>query len=173
MPRNRTIAKETIGHLIAKFPAAFTDGEPRRPLKIGFDQDLRRAWPELDPRHLHVALAHLRGFSCLPAGAVRLGCGTCRCVVIEAVTPEAAKHAVQRSADMRAKRAAKKTAAAAAAEVAKAPDRIAALRMFHEAGIFTWVSLEPTLDVEASLAIVEATMAFWISTRSAGSITCR
>jgi DNA repair photolyase len=35
-------------------------------------------------------------------------------------------------------------------------DRIAALRAFHERGIFTWVSLEPTLDIESSLAIVEA-----------------
>jgi DNA repair photolyase len=39
-------------------------------------------------------------------------------------------------------------------------DRIAALRRFHEVGIFTWVSLEPTLDVESSLAIVEATHGF-------------
>lgn len=39
-------------------------------------------------------------------------------------------------------------------------DRIAALRAFHERGIFTWVSLEPTLDVDASLAIVEATCGF-------------
>lgn len=39
-------------------------------------------------------------------------------------------------------------------------NRIAALRHFHELGIFTWVSLEPTLDVEASLAIVEATHGF-------------
>jgi DNA repair photolyase len=39
-------------------------------------------------------------------------------------------------------------------------DRIAALRAFHDRGIFTWVSLEPTLDVEASLAIVEATHGF-------------
>ena len=39
-------------------------------------------------------------------------------------------------------------------------DRIAALRAFHERGIFTWVSLEPTLDIEASLAIVEATHSF-------------
>lgn len=39
-------------------------------------------------------------------------------------------------------------------------DRIAALQRFHEAGIFTWVSLEPTLDVEASLAIVDATHEF-------------
>lgn len=36
-------------------------------------------------------------------------------------------------------------------------DRIAALEHMHERGIFTWVSLEPTLNVEASLAIVEAT----------------
>ncbi len=36
-------------------------------------------------------------------------------------------------------------------------DRIAALRAFHDAGIFTWVSLEPTLDVESSLDIVKAT----------------
>jgi DNA repair photolyase len=39
-------------------------------------------------------------------------------------------------------------------------DRIAALRKFHDAGIFTWVSLEPTLDVENSLAIVEETHEF-------------
>jgi len=39
-------------------------------------------------------------------------------------------------------------------------DRIAALKAFHKAGIFTWVSLEPTLDVNSSLAIVEATHAF-------------
>jgi DNA repair photolyase len=39
-------------------------------------------------------------------------------------------------------------------------DRIAALRTFHERGIFTWVSLEPTLDVDASIAIVEATHDF-------------
>jgi len=39
-------------------------------------------------------------------------------------------------------------------------DRIATLRRFHEAGIFTWVSLEPTLDAAASLAIVEATCGF-------------
>jgi DNA repair photolyase len=38
------------------------------------------------------------------------------------------------------------------------PDsRIAALRTFHDRGIFTWVSLEPTLDVEASMAIVRET----------------
>lgn len=36
-------------------------------------------------------------------------------------------------------------------------DRLAALRAFHDRGIFTWVSLEPTLDVESSLAVVEAT----------------
>lgn len=36
-------------------------------------------------------------------------------------------------------------------------DRLRALRTFHERGIYTWVSLEPTLDVEASLSIVQAT----------------
>jgi hypothetical protein len=39
-------------------------------------------------------------------------------------------------------------------------DRIDALKTFHNRGIFTWVSLEPTLDVAASLAIVEATHGF-------------
>jgi DNA repair photolyase len=39
-------------------------------------------------------------------------------------------------------------------------DRIAALKAFHERGIFTWVSLEPTLNIDASLAIVEATHGF-------------
>lgn len=35
-------------------------------------------------------------------------------------------------------------------------DRLAALKAFHERGIFTWVSLEPTLDIESSLAVVDA-----------------
>lgn len=39
-------------------------------------------------------------------------------------------------------------------------DRIATLSRFHEAGIFTWVSLEPTLDVEASLDIIAETRSF-------------
>lgn len=39
-------------------------------------------------------------------------------------------------------------------------DRIKALRKFHAAGIFTWVSLEPTLDVESSLQIVRETHNF-------------
>lgn len=38
--------------------------------------------------------------------------------------------------------------------------RIAALRKFHEAGMFTWVSLEPTLDAAASIEIVKATHGF-------------
>jgi hypothetical protein len=39
-------------------------------------------------------------------------------------------------------------------------DRLAALQAFHDRGIFTWVSLEPTLDCESSLAIVEAAHPF-------------
>ncbi len=39
-------------------------------------------------------------------------------------------------------------------------DRIATLKAFHDAGIFTWVSLEPTLDTESSLAIIEHTHEF-------------
>ncbi len=39
-------------------------------------------------------------------------------------------------------------------------DRIAALKKFHDAGIFTWVSLEPTLDVESSISILQATHPF-------------
>ncbi|HTF71283.1 MAG TPA: radical SAM protein [Edaphobacter sp.] len=39
-------------------------------------------------------------------------------------------------------------------------DRLAALQRFHEAGIFTWVSLEPTLDVESSMKIVRQTHSF-------------
>jgi len=45
----------------------------------------------------------------------------------------------------------------------KAPppsNRIMALKRFHDAGIFTWVSLEPTLDIENSLAVVRATHKF-------------
>jgi DNA repair photolyase len=39
-------------------------------------------------------------------------------------------------------------------------DRVATLKAFHERGIFTWVSLEPTLSVEASLEIVRQTHGF-------------
>jgi hypothetical protein len=39
-------------------------------------------------------------------------------------------------------------------------DRLAALQRFHDAGIFTWISLEPTLDIESSLAIPAATHGF-------------
>lgn len=39
-------------------------------------------------------------------------------------------------------------------------ERLDTLRRFHEAGIYTWVSLEPTIDIEASLAIVRETQAF-------------
>lgn len=39
-------------------------------------------------------------------------------------------------------------------------ERVEALRRFRERGVFTWVSLEPTLDVEASLEIVRATHGF-------------
>lgn len=39
-------------------------------------------------------------------------------------------------------------------------DRLAALRCFHEFGIFTWVSLEPVLDVDASLDVVRATAGY-------------
>lgn len=39
-------------------------------------------------------------------------------------------------------------------------DRIDTLKIFHAAGIFTWVSLEPTLDVESSLQIIEKTHQF-------------
>jgi len=39
-------------------------------------------------------------------------------------------------------------------------DRIATLRKFHDAGVFTWVSLEPTIDCESSLQIVRETHGF-------------
>jgi len=39
-------------------------------------------------------------------------------------------------------------------------ERIETLKKFHEAGIFTWVSLEPTLDTESSLKIIEHTHEF-------------
>lgn len=39
-------------------------------------------------------------------------------------------------------------------------DRLSALASFHDAGIFTWVSLEPTIDVESSLRIVVETSAY-------------
>jgi DNA repair photolyase len=39
-------------------------------------------------------------------------------------------------------------------------DRIAALREFHDAGIYTWVSLEPVLDTAATLEIIRRTHPF-------------
>lgn len=43
---------------------------------------------------------------------------------------------------------------------ALASDRINTLKTFHEAGIFTWISLEPTLDIESSLQVVKETHEF-------------
>jgi DNA repair photolyase len=42
-------------------------------------------------------------------------------------------------------------------EAALPGDRIEALKAFHDRGIFTWVSLEPTLDCDTSLEIVKRT----------------
>lgn len=39
-------------------------------------------------------------------------------------------------------------------------DRIAALKAFHQAGIYTWVSLEPVYDTEATLEIIRRTSPF-------------
>lgn len=39
-------------------------------------------------------------------------------------------------------------------------DRMDTLKKFYDRGIFTWVSLEPTLDTEATLAIIEKTHSF-------------
>lgn len=39
-------------------------------------------------------------------------------------------------------------------------DRIRTLRSFHDAGIFTWVSLEPVLDTAATLEIIRQTHTF-------------
>jgi hypothetical protein len=49
-------------------------------------------------------------------------------------------------------------------------DRMNALMRFHDRGIFTWVSLEPTLDIESSLAKRGRDLALmWTCTRSAAS----
>lgn len=45
-------------------------------------------------------------------------------------------------------------------KAATATERIEALRRFHARGIFTWVSLEPTLDADASIKVVEWTHEF-------------
>ena len=42
-------------------------------------------------------------------------------------------------------------------EAALPADRIKALQEFHEAGIFTWVSLEPVIDTRASIEIIKET----------------
>ena len=39
-------------------------------------------------------------------------------------------------------------------------DRIDTLKTFHDAGIFTWVSLEPTLNTESSIKIIRLTHEF-------------
>lgn len=45
-------------------------------------------------------------------------------------------------------------------KAAPASERIATLRKFHDRGVFTWVSLEPTLSIEESLAVVRETYRF-------------
>jgi DNA repair photolyase len=39
-------------------------------------------------------------------------------------------------------------------------ERMAGLRAFHDRGVFTWVSIEPTLDVDHSMAVINATHEF-------------
>lgn len=39
-------------------------------------------------------------------------------------------------------------------------DRIKALRTFHRRGIYTWVSLEPTIDCDSSIAVLKRTHEF-------------
>jgi DNA repair photolyase len=39
-------------------------------------------------------------------------------------------------------------------------ERIETLKRFHDAGIFTWVSLKPTLNIQSSLKIIEHTHEF-------------
>jgi hypothetical protein len=39
-------------------------------------------------------------------------------------------------------------------------DRIAALRKFHDAGIYVWVSLEPIIDIDHTIAVIRATHDF-------------
>lgn len=39
-------------------------------------------------------------------------------------------------------------------------ERMEVLKIFHDSGIFTWVSLEPTLDTDTSLRIVQETHEF-------------
>jgi DNA repair photolyase len=39
-------------------------------------------------------------------------------------------------------------------------DRIQTLKKFHEAGVYTWVSLEPVLDTAAALEIIQQTHSF-------------
>jgi len=46
------------------------------------------------------------------------------------------------------------------AEAALPADRIATLKKFHDAGIFTWVSLEPVYDTRATLEIIRSTHQF-------------
>jgi DNA repair photolyase len=39
-------------------------------------------------------------------------------------------------------------------------DRIEALKKYHDAGIFTWISLEPVISVEATMDVIKATYSF-------------
>lgn len=39
-------------------------------------------------------------------------------------------------------------------------DRLGALRKFHDSGIFTWVSIEPTLNTKSAIKIIETTASF-------------
>ena len=49
-------------------------------------------------------------------------------------------------------------------------DRIDTLRTYHEAGIYTWVSLEPVLDTAATLSIIRHTHQFLYKVRRANYI---
>jgi DNA repair photolyase len=48
------------------------------------------------------------------------------------------------------------------------PDRLKTLRTFDDAGIFTWVSLEPVYDTEMTLALIDSGQAILAGTGAAG-----
>lgn len=95
--------KQSLLTLCERFPQAFfTDPEAIRPLKIGIDQDLRSALPEMDSRLLRHALAH---YTRRPAYLKALAQGLARVdlagLPVAAVTDEQRAHArTQRKAQI-------------------------------------------------------------------------
>ena|ERR1700683_4114808 len=109
--KNNAIVAAMTAVLAERFPACFQVFERRRrPLKIGIHEDITAATPDLDPRHVRLALAayarnpwYLRA---IVTGASRVGLDGGAAGII---TADQATHAAEKLADLNRQKRARTT----------------------------------------------------------------